>query len=106
NLLGGLAVGAGALKALLQGGSGDQGLAHGIVDDLGVDVGLAAEHVQTGTLGRAGDLAAHSLVALKPLSLGIGTIDHCGTPPYFFLTPVLPSLRRMTSSVYLIPLPL
>ena len=26
--------------------------------------------------------------------------------PYFFLTPVLPSLRRMTSSVYLIPLPL
>ena len=106
HLLGRLAVGAGALEGLVQGGSGDQGLAVDIVDDLGIDVGRAAEHVQTGSLGRAGDFGAHSLVALKPLGVGIDFLDHIGTPPYFFLTPVLPSLRRMTSSVYLMPLPL
>src|SRR5699024_303083 len=53
NLLGGLTVGALALEALLQGRSGDQSLAAHVIDDLGVDVGLAAEHVETGTLGRA-----------------------------------------------------
>src|SRR5699024_8030621 len=104
--LGGVGLGAVAVEALLQRGGRDQGLARHIVNDLGVDVGLAAEHVQAGSLGRAGDFSAHSLVALKPLSVGIGSLDHLGTPPYFFLTPVLPSLRRMTSSVYLIPLPL
>ena len=34
-----------------------------------------------------------------------GLLIISGTPPYYFLAPVLPALRRMTSSVYLMPLP-
>src|SRR5699024_3006281 len=105
-LLGGVGLGALAGEVFLQGGSGDQGLAGHIVDDLGIDVGLTAEYVQAGTLGRAGNLCTHALVALNALRTGIGSVDHSGTPPFYFLAPVLPALRRMTSSVYLMPLPL
>ena len=77
-----------------------------IVNDLGVDVGSAAEHVQTGSLGCAGDFAANASMTLLTLSVSIGSLNHLGTPLSYFFTPVLPSLRRMTSSVYLIPLPL
>jgi hypothetical protein len=44
------------------------GLAGHIVDDLGIDIVFAAEYAQTGSLGGAGDLAAHSLMALNALS--------------------------------------
>ena len=71
-----------ALEVLFQGRSSCQGMPVHIVDDLSIDVGLAAEYVQTGSLGRAGDLAAHSLVTLQPLSVGIGSVNHLGTPPF------------------------
>ena len=86
-------------------GSGSQGHAVHIVDDLGIDVGLAAENVETGAHGSAGDLSANTLMTLHALLIGIRSSNHFGTPPYF-LAPVLPTLRRMTSSVYLMPLPL
>ena len=106
NLGCGLTVVAAALKSLLQGGSGNQGAALHIVNDLRIDVGSAAEHVQTGSLGCAGDFTANARVTLLTLSVSIGSLNHLGTPLSYFFTPVLPSLRRMTSSVYLIPLPL
>ena len=93
------------LKGLLQGVGGSQGHAVHIVDDLGIDVGLAAENVETGAHGSAGDLSANTLMTLHALLIGIRSSNHFGTPPYF-LAPVLPTLRRMTSSVYLMPLPL
>ena len=102
---GGGLVAAVALDLLIQGGGGDQGVAGHVVDDLSVDVLLAAEHVQTGTLGSAEHLGTDSLMTLQTLSVGIGSFNHYGTPPYF-LAPVLPTLRRMTSSTYLMPLPL
>lgn len=80
-------------------------VAGNIVDDLGVDVLFRTENVQAGSLGSAGDFGANALMTLDALCFGIGSFNHIGTPPYF-LAPVLPTLRRMTSSAYLMPLPL
>ena len=76
HLAGGLFVAAVAVKALIQGGCGAQGAAGGVVDDLGIDIGAGAEHVQAGPLGRAGDLPAHSLVAAEARLVCICLIDH------------------------------
>src|SRR5699024_6782423 len=106
DLAGSFLVAGGAFKILLEGGSGDQGDSVHIVDDLRIDVPIAAEHVQTRSLGCAGDLAAHSGMTLDAGSVLVKILYHDGTPPTYFLPPVLPSLRRMTSVVYLMPLPL
>ena len=102
---GGSLVAAVALDRLVQGGSGDQRVAGDIVDDLGVNVLFRTENVQAGSLGSAGDFGANALMTLDALCFGIGSFNLIGTPPYF-LAPVLPTLRRMTSSAYLMPLPL
>ena len=106
HLLGGIGLGALTGKVLLQGRSGDQSHAVHIVDNLGIDVGLAAEDVEAGTLGRAGNLGTDTLMALNTLGAGIRSVDHKWHTSFYFLAPVLPALRRMTSSVYLMPLPL
>ena len=46
------------------------------VNHLGIDVLLAAEYVQTGTLGGAGNLGPDPLVPLEPLSVGIRSFNH------------------------------
>ena len=74
-----------------------------VVDDLCIDVRIAAIDIQARSFGRAGDLAAHSGVALHTLRILIKRFNHYGTPPNYFLPPALPSLWRMTSVVYLIP---
>gem|GEM_PF-2813552 len=62
----------GRVKALAEGAR---------VDDLGINVVFAAEHAQTRSLGRAGDLAAHSLVTANALRFRIRSLNHSGTPP-------------------------
>src|SRR5699024_3573115 len=74
HLAGGGLVAAVALE--LQGGSGAQGDAVDVVDHLGVDILLTAEHVQAGALGSAGDLRADALVSLQTLSVGVGSLNH------------------------------
>ena len=88
NLLGCFLVAAVLGKALLCSRGGYEGYTGYIVNNLCIDVLCRTEYVQTGTLSGAADLSAYALVALKArLSF-----------PYFFLAPVLPSLRRTTSS--------
>ena len=82
DLLCGLAVAAVAFKCLLDGGSGNEGVACNVVDYLGIDVIFAAEYAQTGSLSGAGDLAAYSVVALDALSSGIRSFNPSGTPPF------------------------
>ena len=74
DLLRGLDVAAVAFKALLHAGRGGEGVAGDVVDDLGIDVVLAAEYAQAGSLGGTGDLAAYSLMALDALASGIGLL--------------------------------
>ena len=82
DLLCGLDVAAVAFKALFNGGGGHEGAACDVVDDLSIDVVLAAEYAQAGSLSGAGDLAAYSVVALDALSSGIRSLNHSGTPPF------------------------
>src|SRR5262249_10803802 len=79
-----------------------------VVDRLGVDVIRRPEHREPRPLGRAlelladRDLAAHArrhLLALDLLHARHGLLLR-------YAAPVLPTLRLMTSSTYLIPLPL
>lgn len=49
--LGGLAVAGGALEALVQSGSGNQSGSVHIVNELGIDVRIAAVNVQAGSAG-------------------------------------------------------
>src|SRR5699024_9974784 len=86
NLLGSFAVAGGALKFLLQRIGGNQGHAVDIVDDLGVDVRIAAEHIQAGTLRGAGDLATDTHMASAAHSLLIDVTNHFGTPPLLLAT--------------------
>ena len=86
-----------------EGRGGDQGGAFLIVHDLGVDVHVGAVHHQTGTFGGTLHLFTNAdLAALTGFILGK---LHDAIPTYF-LPPDLPTLRRMISVVYLIPLPL
>ena len=85
-----------ALDVLVEGRGGGQRRALPVVDDLGIDVLALAEDAQTRTAGRglAQRMARASLAAGKQgVAVGHG---------YFFL----PSLRRIVSVEYLIPLPL
>ena len=106
HLLGGLAVAGGALEALVQSGSGSQGGSVHIVDELRIDIRIAAVYIQAGSFRRAGDLTADAHMALLTHSVLIGFAYHDGTPPNYFLPPVLPAFRWMTSVEYLTPLPL
>ena len=76
DLLGSLAVAGGTFKFLVQGGSRSHGNAVHIIDDLGVNVRIAAEHIQARSLGCAGDLATHSGVALQTLRILIDFPNH------------------------------
>ena len=57
------------LEIRAQGGNAAQGLARNVVDELHVDVVVAARHAKTGTLRRAGDLTAHATMATGQRSL-------------------------------------
>ena len=65
-------LGGGLVAAVLEGGlfrselAGDQGLAGGVVDDLGVDVLDAAEDRQARTFGAAADGTRDAGLALRP----------------------------------------
>ena len=52
-----------------------------IVNDLRINIRIAAEHAQTRSLGCAGDLAAHTGMALCALGFLIKFAYHLGTPP-------------------------
>ena len=65
---------------------GNQGHAIDVVDDLGVDVRIGTEHVQTGTLGSAGDLATNADMPLQAHCILINLADHFGTPPLLLTT--------------------
>ena len=55
---------------LIQRGSGSQGHAVHIVDDLGIDVGVSTGHAKTRTLGGTRDLAANTtLTTLEAFQL-------------------------------------
>src|SRR5260221_4446860 len=74
----------------------------GIVDDLGIDMPRRAEHRQPySAVGRLLQMVAHPLAPAPEESIGV--VRHVSLSlAYFFF----PSLRRMVSSAYLIPLPL
>ena len=96
-----------AVQARLRAGQGQSGSAHhghagDVIDNLGVDVPVAAEDNQAGTFGSAVDLAADANLAAE--SSFILTDSHFFH--LYFLPPDLPTLRRITSVVYLMPLPL
>ena len=64
DLLGSLLVTGGrALELGLEGGGGDEGVALGVVDDGGIDVGVGAGHAQARTLRGAEDLATNATLA-------------------------------------------
>ena len=100
-------------------------VAGGVVDDLRVDVLEALEDGQARTLAGAGDLAADALADAASCCNSVFCADPCsscrGCPllaccqrpgfdpssmPARYLPAALPALRRMTSSEYLMPLPL
>ena len=85
-----------------KGRGGSQSYAIQIVDDLGVDVQVGPEHNQTRTLEGAVDFLADTDLAALP---GFVLAVFHDAPPYF-LPPDLPTLRRIVSVTYLIPLPL
>src|SRR4029077_1090459 len=102
DLSGGVLVGAGldlALQPLVERGGGGQRRALHVVDDLGIDVLARAEHAETGTAGAGlAQRVARAPLTASEKSFGFGHDDR----PYFFL----PSLRRIVSVEYLMPLPL
>lgn len=100
NLLGCFLVAAVLGKALLCSRGGYEGYTGYIVNNLCIDVLCRTEYVQTGTLSGAADLSAYALVALRRALLEsfFETIYFRLSFPYFFLAPVLPSLRRTYSS--------
>ena len=100
NLLGCFLVAAVLGEVLLSSRGGYQGNTGDIVDDLCIDVLCGTEYVQTRTIGRTVDLSAYALVALQTrlLESFFETIYFRLSFPYFFLAPVLPSLRRTYSS--------
>ena len=58
------------------------GFSHEVfVDELSIDVRIAAEYVQTGTLGSAGDLAANADMPSHAHSFLVDLTNHFGTPP-------------------------
>ena len=69
NLLGGFTVTGGAFKAFFDGRGSNQSMAVYVVDDLSVDVCIAAENIEAGSLGRARDFTADSLMAQFALSI-------------------------------------
>ena len=81
---------------LLNGGSGDERVAGYVIDDLGVDVHIAAINAEPGTIGRPADLFTHAGVTNHANLVAITLGKHLRYPPFYFL-PALPSLRRMTS---------
>src|SRR5712692_1543114 len=86
------------LEAGIQARGGGQRPARRVVDDLRVDMARRAEHRQPGaTLARPPQLEAGAFAPTA--EQGIWFVRH---EDYFFL----PSLRRIVSSRYLIPLPL
>src|SRR5690348_9625474 len=97
----GVLVGAGlelGLQALVERRGGGQGQALQVVDDLGVDVLARAEDAEARAAGRGlAQRVARAALAAGEESFGV----HRGSP-YFFL----PSLRRIVSVEYLMPLPL
>src|SRR3954464_10609478 len=69
--------GGAALEVLLDGGRGRDGAAVEVVDDLGGDVLVRAEHRQAGPLGGAGDELAHPVVPPRPRQLLVlGGVTH------------------------------
>ena len=100
NLLGCFLVAAVLGEVLLSSRGGYQGNTGYIVNNLCIDVLCRTEYVQTGTLSGAADLSAYALVALQTrlLESFFETIYLRLSFPYFFLAPVLPSLRRTNSS--------
>ena len=83
-------------------GSRNEGSPGLIVDDLGVDMFVAAENHEAGAVSRSVNLAANTGLAAQAAIILADT--HCNTP--YFLPPDLPTLRRIVSVVYLMPLPL
>src|SRR6185312_5306715 len=81
-------------------GGGDR-LVRVVVHDLRVDVLRRTEHSQTRAIGRAVHLLADAVLA--PLALLLLSLRHCRVP---YAAPVLPTLRLIVSSTYLMPLPL
>ena len=71
-------------ELLLQGRRGQEDGALPVVDDLGVDVGVALEHVETGPLGRALDPLADPLpeTVVPDLPLGCLVFKHRSLPPF------------------------
>src|SRR5438270_2503387 len=80
--------------------SGGQRLAGRVVDDLDVDVFLTLEDRHARTLLRAGELAA------DPFPNPASRCDSLFCVIHGYFPAALPALRRITSSVYLMPLPL
>ena len=89
------------------GGRGHEGRSLGVVDDLGFDVLVGAEDAETRLFRGPFDLGANASV-LADANLGSGFFfDHGNQSPYFLDVAAarLPSLRMMTSPLYLMPLP-
>src|SRR5699024_8244758 len=79
NLLRGVLVAAVLGEVLLDRRSGDEGHAGYVVDHLCIDVLCASVNVKTGALCGAGDLAAHSLMALQARLVRILLRNHLST---------------------------
>ncbi len=104
DLLGALDIGRGLLEGLVHGGGGNQGLAGGVVDDLGVDVLVGVMDGQTRALRGASDLAADAVVNASADRLAVddahGAVNDLGLMSALvcYLPTLLPSLRRTFSS--------
>src|SRR5581483_2615059 len=81
---------------------GENRLAARVVDHLNVDVLQALEHCETRTGRRPQHLRANSLANPRSCFHSMLRAIHV----VLYLPAALPALRRMTSSLYLMPLPL
>src|SRR5690554_1808274 len=97
NLLGLLGFVAVRVDALGERGRGDQGIARHIVDQLSIDMIVAAIDRETRPLGGPADFGPDALLATKSI------LEILHGRPYFL--PDLPAFWRMRSPVYRTPLP-
>ena len=79
-LLRGFLIAAESFKVLLDAGGRAKRVAGDVVNDLSINILIAAENAQTRPLRRSGDLGADSGVELGALSSSIRSFNHSGTP--------------------------
>src|SRR5699024_5844041 len=95
-----------SLHRLFNGGSCNQGVSNGIVDNLSIHMIIASEHSKTRSLRCAAETVTQSSVLVHTNFLSRFLTNHFHTLLISYFLPVLPTLRLIVSSAYLIPLPL